>query len=294
MPSKDHPRKRRRAGAGAEDIQSPTENEEKRVARLRSAPTADIAVRIERALSQRLYLIEQSDISSEEEGLQRRFAVLGSTGNVYEVIVGKRPHCSCPDCQRNHLCKHILFIMLKVLRLPADSYLIYQKALLQSELKTIFSNFANQRMSSTVSAKAEVVEAYRNSYKNTDNELNSSAVIDLSAEEDEKEEVIRTEPSEDCDCPICFERITITSCAGRKAGEAFETCLTCKNHVHRDCLLKWLERSSSCCFCRAPWTLGDSGETNKRKRSIENRFLNLGAIQGSSSHRDTSTYYGRR
>ena len=67
--------------------------------------------RIARALNQRLYLIEQ-----EEEDSGRKYAVLGSTGNVYTVKVGPLVSCDCPDAAKGNVCKHQLFVMLKVLR----------------------------------------------------------------------------------------------------------------------------------------------------------------------------------
>jgi hypothetical protein len=36
------------------------------------------------------------------------------------------------------LCKHIIFVMIRVLRVPRDSPLVYQKALVDSELERIF------------------------------------------------------------------------------------------------------------------------------------------------------------
>lgn len=94
---------------------------EKRSRRFISNCSVAVKDRIERAQSQRLYLIEQKDML--EEGLDmdicpvvgREFAVLGSTGNVYDVRICKSPTCSCPDFQRGNLCKHILFVILKVI-----------------------------------------------------------------------------------------------------------------------------------------------------------------------------------
>ena len=37
------------------------------------------------------------------------------------------------------MCKHILFVYLKVLRVNSSSYMIYQRALLKSELSGIFA-----------------------------------------------------------------------------------------------------------------------------------------------------------
>ena len=81
---------------------------EKRGARYRSSATGDILQRIRRALNQRLYLINQEDKSDTSSSssltptLSKHFAVLGSTGNVYNVIIDKKPSCTCPG-----RCTHI-------------------------------------------------------------------------------------------------------------------------------------------------------------------------------------------
>ncbi len=69
-----------------------------------------------------------------ENGPAEEFSVLGATANVYSVSVGKHPNCSCPDFQKGNLCKHYLFVMLRVLRLDRSDPLVWQKALLKSEV----------------------------------------------------------------------------------------------------------------------------------------------------------------
>lgn len=38
----------------------------------------------------------------------QQFSVLGATGNVYTVEIGRHPHCTCPDHMKGNICKHIL------------------------------------------------------------------------------------------------------------------------------------------------------------------------------------------
>ena len=54
---------------------------------------------------------------------------------VYTVSVGKHPGCTCPDFQqKGNICKHYLFIMLRVLRLDQTDPLVWQRALLKTEV----------------------------------------------------------------------------------------------------------------------------------------------------------------
>lgn len=95
---------------------------EKRGSRTRSKPTSHLCERIERAMTQRLYLLSQSQTDSGL--LSRSYAVLGSTGNVYDVKICQHPGCTCPDFERtNNPCKHILFVLLKVTFSETNTFL---------------------------------------------------------------------------------------------------------------------------------------------------------------------------
>ena len=57
---------------------------------------------------------------------------------VYKVKVGKFPQCNCPDFKiRKNLCKHYLYVMIRVLRLREDDPLVWQRALLLSEVEEV-------------------------------------------------------------------------------------------------------------------------------------------------------------
>eukprot|EP00438_Fugacium_kawagutii_P006214 Skav219202 [mRNA] locus=scaffold537:50062:53657:+ [translate_table: standard] len=75
----------------------------------------------------RTYILVQScrEIRSPAED------VLGSTGNVYQVELHSSGNaCSCLDFAKGGgVCKHILFLMLRVLKLPRDDHRVYQTGL---------------------------------------------------------------------------------------------------------------------------------------------------------------------
>ena len=57
---------------------------------------------------------------------------------MYKVRVGKFPQCNCPDFKiRKNLCKHYLYVMIRVLRLREDDPLVWQRALLLSEVEEV-------------------------------------------------------------------------------------------------------------------------------------------------------------
>jgi uncharacterized Zn finger protein len=54
---------------------------------------------------------------------------------VYTVKISRHPNCTCPDHDKGNLCKHILFVMLRVLKLATNNPLVWQKALLTKEVR---------------------------------------------------------------------------------------------------------------------------------------------------------------
>lgn len=61
-----------------------------------------------------------------------------------------------PDNAKGHLCKHIIFVLHRVLKVERKSPLIYQEALLTSELREIFSKADSQYNGSYILAEQSV------------------------------------------------------------------------------------------------------------------------------------------
>ena len=97
--------------------------------RYRDHPPQNVLVKQERVMTQRMFLIERS--GRKDGSLEEDFSVLGSTGNVYMVKVSQIPSCTCPDFLKHQVhCKHILFVFLKVLKIPEPLW--YQAAFITS------------------------------------------------------------------------------------------------------------------------------------------------------------------
>jgi len=308
--------KRKLAHVDTIELESPIAAE-KRALR-KGTLTTSIKERIYRANSQRMYLISQIDMTGtnptsginnminnastgndndknvngtidENKLLCRKFAILGSTGNVYDVLIHRFPSCNCPDYGRSHLCKHILFVLLKVLHVPIESSLLYQRALLQSELKEIFSSLQTNDLG-RVLAKQEVIRAYR---------IKSGDIVDDQVVVTDDKSVVMREP--EGECAICFEPMivsTSSSDSGAIKGkvESLDSCRTCHNFLHSDCLKQWLKQSYTCVYCRSKWyddhNVSSSSTSSSAGGDMEG-YVNLSSIQGMSSRRDTSTYHRR-
>lgn len=223
-----------------------------------------VADRFHRAQTERLYLLSQKDATTQRSGMARSYAVLGSTGNVYHVKICKNPTCTCPDCAKGHVCKHIMLVMLNVLKVETQS-LAYQKCLLQSELSAIFAH-APLLPSSSVTAPQVVVNAYEDATGTSKKARTDDAKE--AAEDDKEEEEVEVE------CPICFEPAV-------RAKEPLARCGTCRKSLHEDCIERWLEHGKNCPLCRGPWCvvsshLGVVVSGKKRGRGDpESGYLNI-------------------
>jgi hypothetical protein len=225
--------------------------QEKRATRTRSYANQDTLRRIERALSQRLYLLNQSEISA-PHSLGRTYDVLGSTGNVYQVQISQFPSCTCPDFERGNLCKHILFVYLRVLRCQPSSQIIIQKSLLQDELSTIFgTRESSQTVSSDVQASKEIMKIYSNSIGESQKIISLVDPSESRGTENGEESKEHTEKGPDGECPVCFESMD--------TKESLNRCATCRNFIHSDCLRRWLTQSMTCVYCRSAWVTVNSG-----------------------------------
>ncbi|KAG5936603.1 hypothetical protein E4U59_004906 [Claviceps monticola] len=131
------PSKRKRA---RDDILNASPPEEKRRRRYRShAPQAFHPV-YARALSQRFYVLTRTRCDT-DDCPGELFELAGSTGNVYTVKIDRMPSCSCPHALKGNQCKHIIYILARVLHAPLD--LVYQLAFLSMELREIFAAAPN-------------------------------------------------------------------------------------------------------------------------------------------------------
>jgi len=243
-----------------------TEREEKRLKQYRSSCPFGTRQRIDRALTQRLYLIEAKPTENcDSLDASTTFAVLGSTGNVYSVKISRRASCSCPDYVRSYLCKHILFVLLKVLRVDDASPVIYQNAWLSTEVKELMTGWTERQ--NGILANDRVRERYAELSTNPNDE-----------KEDEDGAVKRKSVEEEPDCAICFDPL---------GKEELTYCkVACGTNFHKACIERWATsgyHGLTCPNCRSPW---QDASGRKKKRDCDEGYVNLGDLQGQSDRRE--------
>ena len=244
---------------------APAAHTEERLRAWRPARPSGFPVRLARALSQRLYIVDTEEFSA-AGGPSRTFKVLGSTGNIYTVVVGGEVRCNCPDGART-VCKHRIFILVRVLQAGNSSPLVYQDALVSSERAQLFG--AGPAVSSAVAP-----EAVRAAYSSATGKTPPSPAT-ASGGGSSGEPVHRGQASDDC--PICFEELP--GCGGDRA---FEVCTSCKNGVHAECAAKWAAamrgcgQQANCPHCRATWATNASNKAAALGPTTSGGFLKLG------------------
>ncbi|EGN95907.1 hypothetical protein SERLA73DRAFT_187179 [Serpula lacrymans var. lacrymans S7.3] len=266
------PAKRRRKKKDPNDTQP-----EKRGATFKKKCPQNIMDRVNRVMSQRFFLLDRK---REGGQLREEFSVLGSTGNVYTVIIDKAPSCNCPDAAKGNHCKHILFIFLKVLQVPQDTGHWYQKALLTAELEAIFSH-------APPAPNSLAHERVREAYAQATGKPLASARSSKNAADSTCINKKGRLPGPEDDCPICYENMHGANVA------ALVFCDSCQNAVHKECFGQWARSATNltCVFCRASWTQPSISGTSDANGSRPGGYINLGGVAGLSPERDTSTYY---
>ncbi|KID78901.1 Mitogen-activated protein kinase kinase kinase 1 [Metarhizium brunneum] len=243
--SSSTPRRKRKA---PEDGSSPPT--EKRLRAHRSHPPLAFHNVHDRALSQRFYVLERTP-SGTDECPEEIFKMTGSTGNIYTVHIKQQPTCDCPHALKGNQCKHVIYILSRVLQAPYE--LVYQLALLSTELRSIF-------------AKAPSRSPAR--------ESESGKRKDIEGE-----------------CPICFCAFdtkspeSIVWCKAACGQNIHQDCFKM--------WAKTKTGDVTCPFCRSKWETDsglvpkvatDGGMSSEG-------YINVADQLGINPHRDSSSYY---
>ncbi|KAJ4417070.1 hypothetical protein N0V85_002006 [Neurospora sp. IMI 360204] len=239
--------------------------DEKRLRRFRDKSPQAFAVIYERATTQRFFVLSRKRIPVWDsfEGFEEEVEIAGSTGNIYTVTIARQPTCTCPMGEKSEQCKHIIYVLARVLR--AKYEYVYQLALLSCELEEIFDN------------APPIVE-----------DGDSAAAT---GEGDKKRKSIEG------DCPICFNEME-----AHKPEEIVWCRAACGQNIHKECFEMWAatkrkqaggsKAEVTCPYCRSVWE-GDDDMIKmiKKGKPTWEGYVNVADQLGISQVRDTSTYH---
>ncbi|KLJ12667.1 hypothetical protein EMPG_09495 [Blastomyces silverae] len=244
------PRKRKKIAEGSPSVGK----EERRRRVFRKHPPQTYLEKLGRARTQRLFVVDRKREGTEEVPTEK-VQIVGTTGNLYEVVIGLEPWCTCPDSQKGNQCKHIIYVLHNVLKV--SGYLEYQLAFLSSELREIF-------------AKAPI-----NPQDNASTENESG----------------KRKPIEG-DCPICFMEFDpkteeIVWCKAACGNNIHKACFGRWAATQQS-------NGVRCVICRSAWE-ADVGaplqDLLAKGRVNDEGYVNVADQFGLSGERDHSTYH---
>ncbi len=207
----------------------------------------DTLKRIMKVSLERMFLIHRF----RSQGYMREeFHVSGSGGNVYNVVLDRQVSCSCMDFSlRRKVCKHLLFVYIKVLRLKGHLPVYTQVRLSADEVAQVFDEALENPVAQAL-AKPELRKAWETAvgYVATEDELASGSGAN---DESNVPAGKRLLPEEGDVCGVCYEDLEPGS------TEGLEFCLeSCGRPIHSDCLETWFKTRGfdhTCIWCRAKW-----------------------------------------
>ncbi|PGH02111.1 hypothetical protein GX51_04814 [Blastomyces parvus] len=230
------------------------EKEERRRRVFRKHPPRTYLEKLERARTQRLFVVDRKREGTEEVPMEK-IQIVGTTGNLYEVVIGLVPWCTCPDSLKGNQCKHIIYVLHNVLKV--SGYLEYQLAFLSSELREIF-------------AKAPINPQNN---KSTENESGKRRPIEG-------------------DCPICFMEFDpkteeIVWCKAACGNNVHKTCFGRWTATQQS-------NGVRCVICRSAWEADVDAPMQDilaKGRINDEGYINVADQFGLSGERDYSTYH---
>ena len=218
---------------------------------------------IVKALEERLCVIQAKHSAEDDAAHRRVFAMLGSTGNVYHVTIScEKVACDCPHGRHGAVCKHVLYLFIRKLKVARNSPLLRSKTLAEAEWLRLFPARAPENL-------VDVDDKTQRAYQLLQQGKNARAIeADLDAaaaaasvpsanEEEEEKKVERTQTGRaraileaDSECPIC--------CCEIEPDEATTWCRAqCGGNLHTKCFDTWRDHvgaaDTTCPYCRSPW-----------------------------------------
>lgn len=180
----------------------------------------------------------------------------------YRVTIGKQ-ECSCGKAPH---CIHILFIMLRVLRVRENDTLLRNSTLKNYEVESLITNY-EERQQNCILYKKKLLK--KNFHSSTQSLNKSTNELSIPSRPQSMPDIRSSHEEEEDRCPICL--------LAMDDGEIIVMCKAgCRNRLHQKCLGFWAaecqrqQESVNCPLCRAIWPLhniSNSKSSGNRKNS---------------------------
>lgn len=177
---------------------------------------------------QKIFLILTHEFT--EDCLERAYDVMGTTGNVYTVVINERPTCTCPDfTTRYNRCKHIYFVLTRIMKVDPSQE--DNKEYDENNLETMFKNIP--QITNNLKVSTDQVVRYKQLRKNKNGEVKQQKITD------------------DTQCPVCLGELD-----DNDEDEVIIYCkFTCGGNIHKECfeMFNSKQLKPKCLICQNPW-----------------------------------------
>jgi hypothetical protein len=151
-------------------------------------------------------------------------------------------NCDCPahrfkSSGDNTVCKHISFIMCRVIGYVTEDFFTTHR-LLKDEVNMIMDKMSAQREVIMTNIELNRMKDSCNTIDDTrDKMIIKKKVMNRDSY------LNSNRPFNEEECPICFDNI--------EDNKHRINCPDCKKHVHKECMEIWLSRNKTCVHCRS-------------------------------------------
>jgi hypothetical protein len=149
------------------------------------------------------------------------YKVFGTKGTIYDVCISKKPTCTCMDYKlRKKRCKHIYFVLIRVMKVLNPDKLNYS----ENDLDLMIKNIPKE-IDVFYNGKVEKIGKIKKEVKYEQIKLN-------------------VEPKIYDNCPICLDSILNDA--------KYLVCNNCGRCIHSDCFgqyIKCSRKPKNCLFC---------------------------------------------
>lgn len=223
--------------------------------------------RVQRCFTDNIFLMESLPSRDDDGDLEKKFIVMGSTGNLYTVTISYEPDCTCPDHRINKKrCKHIYFILIRVMKSSNEKQCYYD----DEELKTMFENIPE--ITRNLIPKASIRKTYKKikTQEGEDDDEDEEEEQDKEKGKDE-EKIVEQKPYQGDSCPICLDDLE---------GKDIDYCkYSCGKSIHKVCFKMWCKKNNNTCvYCRCEWVIVTAKEKSPSKKTdwlIRRGYINV-------------------
>lgn len=135
------------------------------------------------------------------------FNIRDEEGKIFKVTISNPHSCNCTTNSHgdSSLCIHMIFVLLKVLKLPQNHPLAYQASLTDSEITLVLSGSCGGTSTST---SARLISARRQNVNNTSNSSSSNSMMKTDQIDNDFVQRQILDEEDNLQCPICQDDMT--------------------------------------------------------------------------------------